>query len=102
MAKTTAIRKTEAQGATPTTRQGARDQNARAGEISIGEADDILHAEVVSYICEMNMEMSRMARASGHHLQSYLLEMATAEARSAADKAAGQAFGESEHPLLKA
>lgn len=43
-----------------------------------------------------------MAHASGDHLLSYLLEMATAEARSAADKAAGQAFGESEHPPLKA
>lgn len=61
-------------------------------QVEARDGEAVLKVEVAHYIAEMSEEMSRMAKASGHHLLSYFLDMAAAEARSASEKAAPEAF----------
>jgi hypothetical protein len=56
-------------------------------ESSTEAPDTVMRAEVAHYVGEMSAELSRMAKASGLSLLSYFLEMASAEARSEAERA---------------
>jgi hypothetical protein len=55
---------------------------------SAGEAEAIMRQEVAIYAADMSAELAKMARTANLHLLSYFLDMAAAEARSAADRLA--------------
>lgn len=62
-----------AQGDTPATGRAA-------------EAEAMMRQEVAIYSADMSAELAKMARSANLHLLSYFLDMAAAEARSAADR----------------
>lgn len=93
MAKTSALRKTSNtplfHDETGPSASAAPSPAPSAGGASV---DAVLKAEIATYIADMSEEMSRMAKASGHHLLSYFLDMACAEAKNAAEQQNGLAL----------
>lgn len=93
MAKASAFRKTPP---APLSREPAAGRAPLPASPASGgdgaPVDAVLKAEIAIYIADMSDEMSRMAKASGHHLLSYFLDMACAEAKNAAEQQNGLAL----------
>ncbi len=74
------------------------DAPLRRPGLAQGADGDLLRLEIATYVGQMCVELSAMAKASEMNLLSYFLDMGAAEARDAASRLNAALFHDPEPP----